>query len=329
MNSFKIETKENFFKILACNEEDVINAINSKEEAYFKYKLSKNIGSRDIYGLKKDNPIYYLQKRLSIELFKNILFPDCVYGFCKHKSYFDFLVPHISNNQKRYYLRLDISDFFDSINVDDIYECLLYYISDELSSDDRNDILQMIVNITTLNGHAVQGAITSPFISNLIFRSLDIRIERYCKKFGVYYTRYADDMLFSSETSYIHNYKFSNAIQAIILDKGFSLNQRKTLKFKNEISLNGYVIGTNIRLSRKKYNSINKIIFTLTKSTFTGFKNQRDQYIAKNKLAGYRSFLIQYSRYTQDERQKGKIKKKIEIIQKLILKYCVKPINIP
>ena len=96
-----------------------------------------------------------------------------------------------------------------------------------------------ICYITTLNNHAIQGAITSPAISNIIFRSLDIRIEKYCEKIGVHYTRYADDMLFSSESSYIHSYKFTNAIQAIISDKGFYLNRKKTLKCENEISLNG------------------------------------------------------------------------------------------
>ena len=300
MNSFRIETKEEFFKILDCDEDTFTSAIKDKEKAYFKYKLQKKIGSRYIYGLVKDNLIYTLQKKINREIFKNILFPDCVYGFCKRRSYFDFLVSHISNNQRKHYLRLDISDFFDSIEIDDIYQCLSYYISNDISGDDRDYILQLIVDITTLNNHAIQGAITSPAISNIIFRSLDIRIEKYCEKIGVHYTRYADDMLFSSESSYIHSYKFTNAIQAIV--------------------------GTNIRLSRKKYKSINKIIYTLTTSSFTGFKNNYHQYITRNKLAGYRSFLIQYSRYIQDENQNKKIQKKIETIQNLILKYCVSSI---
>lgn len=302
MNSFRIETKEEFFKILDCDEDTVTSAIKDKEKAYFKYKLQKKIGSRYIYGLVKDNLIYTLQKKINREIFKNILFPDCVYGFCKRRSY------------------------FDSIEIDDIYQCLSYYISNDISGDDRDYILQLIVDITTLNNHAIQGAITSPAISNIIFRSLDIRIEKYCEKIGVHYTRYADDMLFSSESSYIHSYKFTNAIQAIISDKGFYLNRKKTLKCENEISLNGYVVGTNIRLSRKKYKSINKIIYTLTTSSFTGFKNNYHQYITRNKLAGYRSFLIQYSRYIQDENQNKKIQKKIETIQNLILKYCVSSI---
>lgn len=39
MNSFRIETKEEFFKILDCDEDTFTSAIKDKEKAYFKYKL--------------------------------------------------------------------------------------------------------------------------------------------------------------------------------------------------------------------------------------------------------------------------------------------------
>ncbi len=323
MNSFKIESKESFLKILALQEDAVLETINHKDDGYIKRSFSKKSGVRDIYEIRSANHIYHLQRNINLEIFNNIYFPECVYGFRKHKSYFDFLVPHISNNKNRYYLRLDISDFFDSINVDDISEALRYYVSDDISSEEQEYIVQLIVDITTLNDKAVQGAITSPAISNLVFRSLDIRIEKYCEKLGVKYTRYADDMLFSSNISYVHNYRFTNAIQAIIKDKGFKLNRSKSLKFKNEISLNGYVVGTGIRLSRKKYSSINKIIFKLSDSSFRSFSNKQEQYECRNKLAGYRSYLIQASRYIHDDLKKDQIEKKIKTIEELILKYCI------
>lgn len=323
MNGFKIESRESFFKILALEEDAVLNAINNKDNCYVKHRFTKKNGVRNIYEIKNTNHIYYLQKRLNKELFSNIFFPECVYGFRKYKSYFDFLAPHISNNKDRYYLRLDIADFFDSINIDDISEALGYYINDDITSDEKEFIIQLIIDITTLNDKAIQGAVTSPAISNLVFRSLDIRIEKYCKKLGIKYTRYADDLLFSSNTSYIHNFKFTNAIQAIIKDKYFKLNHSKTLKYKNEISLNGYVVGTDIRLSRKKCSDINKIIFNLNKSSFPGFPSRQAKYISRNKLAGYRSYLIQTSRYIHNDKKKNQINNKIKSIERLILKYCV------
>lgn len=323
MDSFKIKSKEDFIDMIGITEDVLSDAISNKKVAYSKFNKRKKNGFRDIYAIDKNHKIYQLQKNLNNRFFKNILFPDCVFGFCKCKSYFDFLVPHILNSKKRYYLRLDISDFFGSIDIFDIEESLDYYIDNSISDDESEEICQNIIEIISLDNKIVQGAITSPVVSNLVFRSLDIRIEKYCARLGVKYTRYADDMLFSAETSYVHNYKFTNAIKAIIYDKGFELNLSKTLKYSNEISLSGYVVGTDIRLSRKKYKAINKIIYEMSTASFKGFTNRQKKYYIKNQLAGYRSFLIQTIRYVNDNSKMLKIERKIQTIEHLIRKYCV------
>lgn len=74
-------------------------------------------------------------------------------------------------------------------------------------------IINRLYEIMTVEDKVVQGAVTSPTLSNLVFRELDIRIERYCQKIGVIYTRYADDMLFSCKTNLIHKNKFINVIR--------------------------------------------------------------------------------------------------------------------
>ncbi len=323
MESYKIKNKEDLLSLLSITNNELLNALNNKSNAYIKYKKSSVRGTRIIHSINNEHTIYYLQKKLNNNLFNKFLYPDCVFGFRKNKSYFDFLTPHILTTKKRYYLRLDISNFFDSISILDINEALSYYLDDSIAYDESEEILQTIIDIITLDDKVIQGAITSPAISNLIFRSLDIRIEKYCKKFGIKYTRYADDMLFSAPMSYVHNYKFTNAIKSIIADKNFELNFKKTLKYKNEISLNGYIVGTDIRLSRKKYKTINKIIYNMSLNSFTGFSNRRAMYITKNKLAGYRSYLIQTFRYIDDKNQVMKIEKKIQIIENLICKYCI------
>jgi len=47
-------------------------------------------------------------------------------------------------------------------------------------------------------GHLPQGVPTSPKLANLIVRDLDIEIAALANKFGLIYTRYADDMIFST-----------------------------------------------------------------------------------------------------------------------------------
>ena len=323
MEGYKIKSKKQFLDEIVETSEELLNkAVTDKSNAYKKYTKKKASGKRELYAINKSHSLYSIQKKLENTFFINFLFPECVCGFRKRKSYYDFLIPHISNETSTYYLRLDISDFFGSIQIEDIKEALSYYFIEDLSIEDKKWIIASIIDITTLNDKIIQGAITSPTVSNLIFRSLDIRIEKYCKKMGIVYTRYADDMLFSSKSSYVHNYKFKNMIKTIIKDKGFSINNKKTLMYKNEISLNGYVIGCDIRLSRKKLKTINELIYEMEKRNFTGFKSTRKKYICKNLLAGYRAFLIQSISYVNIQNTQ-KLKMKIEKIETLILKYCI------
>lgn len=323
MDAFKINSKDDLLYALEINEDELTSILNDRSSAYKKFHIKKKKGMREIHAIIDDHPLYNLQKNLN-RFLQSVLLPDSVYGFRKGKSYFDYLIPHasISESNNKFYLRLDITDFFDSISCFTVNDSLDYYISNEIDDYDRKQILEYITDIISLDDKIVQGAITSPVISNIVFRSLDIRIEKYCQKFGIVYTRYADDLLFSSGSSYIHNYKFINAIQYIISTKGFKLNLSKTLKYKNEISLNGYVVGSSVRLSRKKLHRINNILFNLNQSSFGGFTNNSKKYYTKNVLAGYRSFLIQSIRYIEDESIINRTNNKIKEIESLIMKYC-------
>ena len=323
MEGYRINSKEQFLnQILRCNEEELTNHIKNKKAAYNKYTKKKKSGTRIIYAVTKTNPIYYHQNDLKSIFFRNFLFPESVCGFRKGKSYYNFLMPHISRTRSRFFLRLDISDFFGSIRIEDLRDALSYYFVNYINDEEKKWVINAIIEIVTVDNKLVQGALTSPMLSNLVFRSLDIRIEKYCKEFGIIYTRYADDMLFSSNMSYIHNYRFTNMIAKIISEKGFSINHKKTLKYKNEISLNGYVVGCDIRLSRKKLRQLNKIIFEMSKSSFTGFQKRKSKYVAKNKLAGYRAFLIQSLKYINNETKLSQVKNKIKKIEVIITKYC-------
>lgn len=320
MESFKITSKEMWLQMLNVSEEELNTNIACRALVYSKYYKPKSIGSRAIYRINKKSTLYNIQCRIKRYFFCNIFLPECVYGFRENCSYIDFLVPHVSSKNK-FYLRLDIKDFFDSISADYIRSFFQYYIDDKISDEERKFIVNSIIDVTTLNGKFIQGAVTSPSISNFAFREIDNRILRYCRKLNVCYTRYADDMLFSSDNNYLNSKHFIIAIQAIINDFGFNLNYAKTLKYKNEISLNGYVVGSDIRLSRKKLHKINELIFQLSRSDFDGFESNVEKYHIKNQLAGYRSFLIQVNRHVVDLPYRRHLEEIILTIEKLIIKH--------
>lgn len=113
-------------------------------------------------------------------------------------------MPHRKTGKSdRYYLRIDIDSFFDSITTKLLNETLSYYFktTDEVSN---STLLKNTVDLITLNDALPQGAVTSPVVSNIVFRQLDLRIKRYCDKLNITYTRYADDMLFSSESKFLN-----------------------------------------------------------------------------------------------------------------------------
>lgn len=74
-----------------------------------------------------------------------------------------------------------------------------------------------------------QGAATSPILTNAICDNLDRRMLGVARRFGLHYTRYADDMTFSSmHNVYQDGSAFRKEILHIITEQGFTLNEKKT-----------------------------------------------------------------------------------------------------
>ncbi|MFW5891582.1 MAG: reverse transcriptase family protein [bacterium] len=315
MDFIKIYSEQYFFnKILeGTDKEKLLEVISNKENYYEKNEIPKNNGKRIIYSIDNKSQLYKIQKYLVKYFLSKIPIADHVYGFVKDYSYKDFLLRHIydKNDKINYYLRLDIQDFFGSINSDLIKETLDYYIKVN-GTENENSIIEIINDIVTLENNLPQGAVTSPVVSNIVFRQLDIRLQKYCRKLDIKYSRYADDLLFSSTNSYLDTNNFLKKVSYIIKDKDFRLNYSKTIKDEDEISLNGFVVGNDIRLSRKRKKDISKILFLYgnkpDNQSFVNYLNKheflyRDKFGPNyffdkddlmNYLAGYRSFLIDW-----------------------------------
>ncbi|TRX75405.1 reverse transcriptase family protein [Pseudomonas mangiferae] len=109
-------------------------------------------------------------------------------------------------------------------------------------------------------GHLPQGAATSPRIANLVMQSLDESLHDYACDNELVYSRYADDLVFSSKNAFDRQ----EAIQHIkligkcLIEEGFWLNEAKTKIVPpgaRKIVLGLLVDGDEPRLSKsyKKY----------------------------------------------------------------------------
>jgi hypothetical protein len=101
---------------------------------------------------------------------------------------------------QEFLLKMDFKDFFPSITSADIQILLrqnrTIQTIKQLSADDEAALLGIVCR----NGSLTIGAPSSPAISNAILFNFDNRVSTYCREHGVTYTRYADDLSFSSNS---------------------------------------------------------------------------------------------------------------------------------
>jgi RNA-directed DNA polymerase len=190
--------------------------INHTDFYYRTYEIPKKDGSaRSI-----SQPSHTL-KAMQGWILKRILeklnsSPACK-GFEKNLSIQSNAEPHIGANA---IMVLDIEDFFPSIKFGKVYNIFKTIGYNAPAS-------WMLTKLCTYKEVLPQGGPCSPKLSNLICHRMDSRIQGYVGKRGIVYTRYADDLSFSSFVPR----RLSGAlpfIKHIIHDEGFILNNEKT-----------------------------------------------------------------------------------------------------
>ena len=94
---------------------------------------------------------------------------------------------------------------------------------------DKN-IATRLAQLTTYDNQLPQGAPTSPLISNIICSKMDHQLIKLAKTKGYTFTRYADDLTFSTNKK-IYPLDIENLIldiKKIISENGFNVNEQKT-----------------------------------------------------------------------------------------------------
>ena len=225
---------------------------------YREFSLPKKGGMRKISFVLKDTGLWYLQQKLLVKFLVKQPVPICVKGFMKGESYQSFLAEHVG---AEYFMRIDITEFFPSISAvwikntfNEILQCG--------NREEQIKLIDLLCEIVTLNNVLPQGTCTSPTVSNLVMARLDQRLTKYCQVFSVRYTRYADDLLFSSrEFDFEAKMWFLKKVKYILGTQKLKVNYSKLKYGKKEMVLNGYVIGeTGVRLSRKRLEDIRRVI---------------------------------------------------------------------
>lgn len=189
----------------------------------------KSGGNREIDASK--GALKYIQRRLVGLLWgrqntvwsEETISPNIAHAFQKKKSIMTNANVH---KNKRYVVNLDLENFFGSIHfgrVKGFFEKNRYFCVGE-------EAATVIAQLVCYKGRLPQGAPSSPIITNLICGILDIRLLKLAKKYRLDYTRYADDMTFSTNLAVAEDYlnDFICTLKKEVEGAGFKINEKKT-----------------------------------------------------------------------------------------------------
>jgi len=239
-------------------------AINQAEYTQH-FILKRNGDKRLIYAPAPE--LKLLQKRLNYFLQAYYLWikPLQVYGFTIHQPKRERLCNIAENaamhTAKKFILNIDLKDFFPSITAKRVRDMFL----SPLFGFNTN-IATALTLLTTYKGCLPTGAPTSPAISNFMCLKLDEDLENYALSTGLTYTRYADDLTFSSDT--FIDKPVLHKIIGIIIDNDFMLNPRK-LHFSTSgkrQTVTGLTVNTRVNVSRKMLKNTRAMLFDLQKN---------------------------------------------------------------
>lgn len=240
-----------------------------------------------------------IQKRLLVALYKyqkNISKDNNISTVVSHA--FEKKKGIITNAQihrnKRFVLNIDLADFFDSFH----FGRICGYFEKNKYFELPHEVAVIISQLACYNGKLPQGAPTSPVITNLICQILDVKVLKLAKQYKLNYTRYADDMTFSTNDKNFlrHLDGFYERLTKLIQHEGFLINEKKTrLQYKDSKQVvTGLVVNKKINVDRIYY----KQTRAMANSLYTSGKYSIDNVEGTiEQLEGRFSFINQIDKY--------------------------------
>jgi hypothetical protein len=241
--------------------------IKKVDSYYESFEIAKkNEGVRYINAPKDD--LKAMQKKLADALWeyqksvwkdKNIQ-PNISHAFEKHKSIITNARVH---RNKRFLLNLDLENFFDSFHFGRVRG----FFEKNREFHLTNEAATIIAQLTCYKGCLPQGAPTSPIITNLICQILDNRLLKIAKKYKLDYTRYADDLTFSTNNKAFldSQTEFCMEISKEIENTGFRINDKKTrLQFRDSKQVvTGLIVNRKLNVDHTYYRKTRSMAHTL------------------------------------------------------------------
>ena len=244
------------------------------------------------------------------------------HGFRKNHSIITNARRH---RNKRFVFNIDLKDFFPSINFGRVRGFFIKSKDFSLNSE----VATVIAQIACHDNELPQGSPVSPVISNLIGNVLDIRLVRLAKEAKCTYSRYADDITFSTREKEFPKliakkitcdvWSPSDQLTTTILETGFEINQDKiSMQYStNRQTVTGLIVNWKVNIKASYYRQARAMCDSLFKlgEFYIGDETKRGKLLDKNskelgtinQLRGILNYI--YTVKNQNDRRESKQKK--------------------
>lgn len=218
------------------------------------------------------------------------------HGFKRKRSIITNATEHRNRN---YVFNVDLADFFGSINFGRVRG---FFMKDK-SFSLHQDVATVLAQIACHENALPQGSPCSPVISNLIGHVLDIHLVRLALRNGCTYSRYADDLTFSTNKTEFpsciakrtvgeeHQWSPGNDLARLVKKSGFEINPLKTrMQYRDSRQeVTGLVVNRKVNVRSEYRHTVRAMVHHLfTKGSFEFVHRVTDDKgtVTLNKIAG-------------------------------------------
>lgn len=234
---------------LGLKYEELQRLIKGKDDYYHRFYIPKSKGGKRLISA-PTNDLKIIQRKILRSILERVPLHPSATGFRMRRSIITNAKNHIG---QEVVIKIDIKDFFPSITFERVKGMYI-----RLGYPDR--VAEVLAELSTYKGRLPMGAPTSPLLSNIITTRLDRRFTNLSKKIGFRYTRYADDLAFSSED--INFTRYIPFFRKIIEDEGFEVNEEKTVIARKggQQKITGVVVNKKVNIDRKDYKRLRAVV---------------------------------------------------------------------
>jgi hypothetical protein len=288
---------------LVYNDVSLAYSIDIHTYKIWKYILNRKPSYRTFYIAKSkggkrriDAPcggLATIQHRILHKYLYAIPTGEHVGAYVPGRSCGDVAARHVNH---RLIVKVDIKDFFPSVKkgmVRKVFKNLGY----------NETVSSLLASLLTYENRLPQGSPTSGAMANIVAQErFDPGILNYADKHGWVYSRYADDLIFSTkkDTDVSDALKLIDAVTRVLNSSGFKVNFAKTRiipHYKSQKVL-GLIVNSHNNIPAYEYRKTRAIIHNCAHKNIdaqisrSGFKNWEDMYAhLHGKISYYRQYI--------------------------------------